>query len=184
MSAARMASMLGGGYVNYFSLDQRSYKVIPQVAAALSAQHRPVAQLLRRQRQRAYRCRCRRSRRSRPRRCRNCSNHFQQLNSATIQGVAVPGVAQADALGYLKDLAAQTLPQGLHDRLWRPVAAIRPGIQSGFIVTFGFALVIIFLSLARAVRKFPRSLHHSDLGADVDRRRADLRQRSASAAPR
>ena len=26
-----MASMLGGGYVNYFSLDQRSYKVIPQV---------------------------------------------------------------------------------------------------------------------------------------------------------
>ncbi|HEY6833632.1 MAG TPA: efflux RND transporter permease subunit, partial [Pseudolabrys sp.] len=28
---AAMAWMLGGGYVNYFSLDQRSYKVIPQV---------------------------------------------------------------------------------------------------------------------------------------------------------
>ncbi len=26
-----MASMLGGGYVNYFGLDGRSYKVIPQV---------------------------------------------------------------------------------------------------------------------------------------------------------
>ena len=28
---AAMAGMLGGGYVNYFSLDGRSYKVIPQV---------------------------------------------------------------------------------------------------------------------------------------------------------
>jgi multidrug efflux pump len=26
-----LASMLGGGYVNYFSLAGRSYKVIPQV---------------------------------------------------------------------------------------------------------------------------------------------------------
>ena len=35
-------------------------------------------------------------------------NHFQQLNSATIQGVAAPGVAQADALNFLKNLSAQT----------------------------------------------------------------------------
>ena len=26
-----LASMLGGGYTNYFDLDGRSYKVIPQV---------------------------------------------------------------------------------------------------------------------------------------------------------
>src|SRR6201999_4547008 len=38
-------------------------------------------------------------------------NHFQQLNSATIQGVAMPGVAQGDALAYLQDLAAKTLPR-------------------------------------------------------------------------
>ena len=31
MSAAALAAMLGGGYVNYFGLDGRSYKVIPQV---------------------------------------------------------------------------------------------------------------------------------------------------------
>ena len=31
MSAARWRRMLGGGYVNYFGLDGRSYKVIPQV---------------------------------------------------------------------------------------------------------------------------------------------------------
>ena len=29
-----MGSLLGGGYVNYFSLSSRSYKVIPQVAAS------------------------------------------------------------------------------------------------------------------------------------------------------
>ena len=28
-----LASMLGGGYINYFSLDGRSYKVIPQVSS-------------------------------------------------------------------------------------------------------------------------------------------------------
>ena len=28
---AALGAMLGGGYVNYFSLDRRSYKVIPQV---------------------------------------------------------------------------------------------------------------------------------------------------------
>ena len=31
MSAPRLAEALGGGYVNYFSLAGRSYKVIPQV---------------------------------------------------------------------------------------------------------------------------------------------------------
>ena len=39
-------------------------------------------------------------------------NHFQQLNSATIQGVAAPGVAQGDVLKYLQDLAERSLPQG------------------------------------------------------------------------
>jgi len=29
-----LASMLGGGYVNYFGLDGRSYKVIPQCSNA------------------------------------------------------------------------------------------------------------------------------------------------------
>ena len=31
MLALLLASMLGGGYVNYFSMSGRSYKVIPQV---------------------------------------------------------------------------------------------------------------------------------------------------------
>ena len=35
--------------------------------------------------------------------------HFQQLNSATLSGVAALGVSQAQALNYLRDLAARTL---------------------------------------------------------------------------
>ncbi|MCC6778879.1 MAG: efflux RND transporter permease subunit [Hyphomicrobiales bacterium] len=35
-----------------------------------------------------------------------------RLNSATIQGVAAPGVAQSQALDFLRDLAARTLPRG------------------------------------------------------------------------
>ena len=60
----------------------------------------------------AFRCRCRRSRTITTKTVPETLNHFQQLNSATIQGVAAPGVAQADALDFLSDLAARTLPQG------------------------------------------------------------------------
>jgi multidrug efflux pump len=73
-------------------------------------------------------------------------NHFQQLNSATIQqGVAAPGIAQADALDFL--------PQGYtvdYGRLSRQYIQE----SSGFLLTFGFALIIIFLSLAALFESF------------------------------
>lgn len=147
-----LTSMLGGGYVNYFSLDQRSYKVIPQVERASRAN---VQQLLN-----YY--------------VANVDgipiplstfatietetipqsiNHFQQLNSATIQGVAAPGVAQADALEFLQNLAARVLPQGYSVDYG---GLSRQFVQesSGFLVTFGFALIIIFLALAALFESF------------------------------
>ena len=147
-----LASMLGGGYVNYFGLDGRSYKVIPQVqqrsrlnadqllnyyiraADGTSVPLSTVARIT-------------------TKTIPESLNHFQQLNSATIQGVAVPGVAQADALGYLKDLAARTLPQGYTIDYGGPS---RQYIQEsgGFVVTFAFALIIIFLSLAALFESF------------------------------
>ena len=93
-----LASMLGGGYVNYFSMSGRSYKVIPQVQQRFRLNAR---QLL------DYHIRAgdgslvplstiaKLSTKTVP----ESLNHFQQLNSATIQGVAMPGVAQGDALG-------------------------------------------------------------------------------------
>jgi multidrug efflux pump len=80
-------------------------------------------------------------------------NHFQQLNSATIQGVAMPGVAQGDALAYLQDLAARKLP---HDYSIDYGGLSRQYMQetSGFATTFGFALIIIFLALAALFESF------------------------------
>ena len=80
-------------------------------------------------------------------------NHFQQLNSAQIDGVAMPGVAQGDALKFLQDLAARTLPAGYTVDYG---GLSRQYVQetSGFIATFGFALIIIFLALAALFESF------------------------------
>ncbi len=147
-----LAAMLGGGYVNYFSISGRSYKVIPQVQQRyrLNAQQllnyyirtadgslvplSTIASL-------------------KTTTVPESLNHFQQLNSATIQGVAMPGVAQGDALGFLQDLARRTLPQGYSIDYG---GLSRQYIQesSGFVTTFGFALIIIFLALAALFESF------------------------------
>jgi multidrug efflux pump len=147
-----MASMLGGGYVNYFSLDGRSYKVIPQVQQRSRLN---TDQLLN------YYIRtadgapiplstvAKITTKTIP----ESLNHFQQLNAATISGVAFPSVTQGQALAYLQDLAARTLPQGYSIDYAGPS---RQYVQesSGFLTTFGFALIIIFLSLAALFESF------------------------------
>jgi multidrug efflux pump len=147
-----LAAMLGGGYVNYFSLAGRSYKVIPQVqqrsrlntrqlldynirtASGVAVPLSTVATIA-------------------TKTVPESLNHFQQLNSATIQGVAMPGVAAGDALAFLKDLAVRTLPQGYaidYGGLSRQYVQE----SSGFVTTFGFALIIIFLALAALFESF------------------------------
>jgi multidrug efflux pump len=149
---ASMGTMLGGAYVNYFGLAGRSYKVIPQVqqryrlntqqllnynirtAGGVAVPLSTVASIT-------------------TKTVPESLNHFQQLNSATIQGVAMPFVADGDAVEYLKDLAARTLPQGYSIDYG---GQSRQYVQesSGFALTFGFALIIIFLSLAALFESF------------------------------
>ncbi len=147
-----LSSLLGGGYVNYFSISGRSYKVIPQVqqrfrlnadqllnyyirtadgslvplSTVASVSTKTVPESL---------------------------NHFQQLNSATIQGVTMPGVAQGTALQYLQDLAARSLPEGYTVDY---AGLSRQYIQEsgGFIVTISFAVIMIFLVLAALFESF------------------------------
>jgi multidrug efflux pump len=141
-----LSALLGGGFVNYFSMSGRSYKVIPQVQQRYRLNPQ---QLL------DYYIRTADgtlvplstiatvSTKTVP----ESLNHFQQLNSAQIVGVAMPGVAQGDALKFLQDLAARTLPAGYtvdYGGLSRQYVQE----SSGFIATFGFALIIIFLALA------------------------------------
>ena len=68
---AALSSMLGGGYVNYFGLDGRSYKVIPQVQQRFRLNPDQIAELLRRAPRTAARCRCPPSPPSRRRPSRN-----------------------------------------------------------------------------------------------------------------
>jgi multidrug efflux pump len=147
-----LGGLLGGAYTNYFSLGSRSYKVISQVQqrsrltidqvlqyqiATINGQPIPVSAVAK----------------VRLETVPQTINHFQQQNSATIQGVPALGVSQADALQALQELAARTLPS---DVLIDYAGPLRQYVQesSGFLVTFGLALIIIFLSLAALFESF------------------------------
>jgi multidrug efflux pump len=80
-------------------------------------------------------------------------NHFQQLNSATLSGVMAPGVSLDDALKFLQNLAARTLPQGYsvdYGGQGRQFVVESGGIMA----TFAFAIIIVFLALAALFESF------------------------------
>jgi multidrug efflux pump len=149
---AALAEALGGGYVNYFSLDGRSYKVIPQVqrvsrlnvaqlnnyyVTSINGVNVPLSSIATIQNTVIP----------------ESINHFQQQNSATLQGVAAPGVSQALALQTLQQLAAKILPPGYHVDYG---GQMRQFVQqsSSFILTFAFAVIIIFLALSALFNSF------------------------------
>ena len=149
---ASLGSLLGGGYVNYFSMQTRSYKVIPQVErisrlnpdqlldypiATINSIPVPLSTIATIRRETVP----------------ETLNHFQQLNAATLAGVPAPGVSQAEALNYLRDLAARTLPQGYsvdYGGQLRQYLAESGGVMA----TFGFAIIIVFLALAALFESF------------------------------
>jgi multidrug efflux pump len=147
-----LSSMLGGGYVNYFSMDGRSYKVIPQVQQAFRLNAEQLE---------GYYIRTAKGNavplssvaHITTRTVPETLNHFQQLNSATISGVPFPGVTVGEALNYLKQLAATNLPQGYVQDYAGPS---RQFVQesSALVVTFFFALIIIFLALSAQFESF------------------------------
>lgn len=147
-----LSAMLGGGYVNYFELEGRSYKVIPQVAQRFrlnteqlkhyylrtaSGQMVPLSTVAHLKTS------------TEP----ETINHFQQQNMATIQGVAFPTISQGQALESLKTLAQQTLPAGYGFDYSGPS---RQFVQEsgGLLLTFFFAIVIIYLALAAQFESF------------------------------
>jgi multidrug efflux pump len=147
-----LSAMLGGGYVNFFELDGRSYKVIPQVEQRFRLN---AAQL------KSYYVRTSSgamvplstvvhlTTTVQP----ETINHFQQLNSATIQGVPMPFVAQGEALDGLKKLAQETLPAGYGFDYAGPSRQFEQE-SGGLVLTFAFALIIIFLALAAQFESF------------------------------
>jgi multidrug efflux pump len=145
-----MAAMLGGGYVNYFSLDGRSYKVIPQV---LQKYRLNTDQLL------DYHIRTANGgsvplstiARITTKTVPESLNHFQQVNSATLQGVSA--LPQGDAVKVMQGIAAKILPTGYTIDYG---GETRQYVQesNGLVMTFVFALIIIFLALAAQFESF------------------------------
>ncbi len=147
-----LGSMLGGGYVNYFSLAGRSYEVIPQVmqrdrlnAAQLQDYYitTPEGETVPLSTVTSLKTTV----------VPESLNHFQQLNSATISGVTAPGVTQGQAIETLKKIASEVLPQNYSIDY---AGQSRQYVQesSALLVTFVFSLIIIFLSLAALFESF------------------------------
>ena len=141
-----LSTMLGGGYVNWFNLEGRSYKVIPQVERPFRLDHEmlndyylrsasgamiPMSTLV------TFKKSVEPSSRT----------QFQQLNSVTLQGMPFPGVTLGDALDYLKQAANQILPSGFtYDFLDESRQYEQQG--SALILTFFMSILVIYLVLA------------------------------------
>ncbi len=145
-----LGAALGGGYVNYFSISGRSYKVIPQVLQVDRLNPDQVLDYY----------------------IRTPSgsvipastvasivtsvvpesiNHFQQLNSVTIGGVSP--AAQGDVLAFLRQAVADVAPSGYAIDY---AGQSRQFVQEsgGFVVTLMFAVIIVFLALAAQFESF------------------------------
>jgi len=145
-----MAAALGGGYVNYFSISGRSYKVIPQVqqvdrlnpdnvldfyiktpggdmipastVASIKYSVQPES-----------------------------ITRFQQLNSATISGVT--GSSQGDIQQYLREALREVAPSG-YTADFSGESRQYAAESGGFLVTMLFAVIIVFLALAAQFESF------------------------------
>jgi multidrug efflux pump len=149
---ADLGTMLGGAYVNRFSIEGRSYKVIPQLerASRLNAdqlkdlyvtgpggklvQLSTFATLLNTTEPRTL-------------------NRFQQLNSARIQGVIPPNITLDQALKALEAEAAKILPKGYSIDYAGEGRQLRVE-GNKLLLTLAFSGVLIFLVLAAQFESF------------------------------
>lgn len=149
---AALSVLLSGGYVNYFDFDGRSYKVIPQVqqkfrlntnqllnyfintSNGTSVPLSTVAKI-------------------ETKTIPESLNHFQQINAATISGVASPGVSMGEALAAMKGIAEGSLPES-YSVDFGGLSRQQEQESGGFAAMFGLALIIAFLVLAALFNSF------------------------------
>jgi multidrug efflux pump len=151
-AGADLSTLLGGNYVNRFSIQGRSYKVIPQVKRA--------SRLTPDQLERVYVkgskdqlvplstfATLRTS--TEPRELKK----FQQLNAVRIQGVIPPPVSLDQALTFLEDEAREILPKGFTVDYAGESRQLRTE-GSKFLGTFLLSAVLIYLVLAAQFESF------------------------------
>jgi multidrug efflux pump len=147
--AAALGSALGGGYVNYFTIDGRAYQVIPQVLQTsrlnpsdvlnlyipTSAGPITVGTIAHLENSVVP----------------QAISHFQQLNSATISGVAAG--SQGATLEYLRNTLQEVAPTGFSADY---AGQSRQYTQEsgGFLITMMLSVIIVFLALSALFESF------------------------------
>ena len=147
-----LSAALGGNYVNRFSMDGRSYKVIPQISRTyrlnpdqLNTLHvsgpngsliplNLIASLVDSIEPRSL-------------------NRFQQLNAIKLSGITTRTVETA--LSFLEEQADAILPRGyVVDYTGESRQLRKEGGNSKFLQTFALAIIVVFLVLAAQFNSF------------------------------
>ena len=154
--AADMSAMLAGGYSNLFSMQNRSYRVIPQVqrkdrlnASDLENYYTrtrdgkliPLSTIVTLKES------------AQP----QSLKRFQQLNAVSIMFAPRPGVSKGEALAILDQAAKEVLPQGYSVDY---AGESRQFKQEGaaMLMTLALALIVIFLVLSAQFESFRDAL--------------------------
>lgn len=147
---ADISALMGGGYVNRFNMEGRSYKVIPQVkrmnrlnpeqlrsmyVTGPDGKLVPLEMVAKIENSTVPRS----------------LNRFQQLNAVMISGVAIRPLDQA--LGFLETEAAKILPKGFILDYTGESRQLRTE-GNKFLAAFSLAVVLIFLVLAAQFNSF------------------------------
>jgi len=144
--SSTLSVLVGGNYVNRFNLNGRSYEVIPQVPRADrltpesltnyyvtsgSGAQIPLSTVVSVETA------------VEP----NALNKYNQLPSATFSAVPMPGVSMGQVVDFLEEQARTQLPAGFnHAYLSESRQFVTEGSQ--LMITFAFALIVIYLVLA------------------------------------
>lgn len=147
-----LATLLGENYVNRFSREGQSYLVIPQVPRKFRLNPDdinnyyvqttnnisvPLSTVIN----------------MKVTVIPNQLNQFQQLNSATLQGIMLPGKSIPEGLAYFREQAKNIFPTGVtYDYAGQSRQVIKEG--SALMYTFFFAMIIIYLVLSAQFESF------------------------------
>jgi len=151
-AGADLSTMLGGNFVNRFSIQGRSYKVIPQVRRMDRLTPEQLSQIYVKgsaDKLVPLSTFATLKTTTEPR----SLNKFQQLNAVRIQGVIPPNVPLDKALTFLEDQAKQILPQGFTVDYAGESRQLRVE-GSKFLGTFLLSAILIYLVLAAQFESF------------------------------
>ncbi|MDQ6893846.1 MAG: efflux RND transporter permease subunit [Acidobacteriota bacterium] len=147
-----LSTLLGGNYVNRFSVQGRSYKVIPQVKRSERLTPDQLSQIYVRgsnDKLVPLSTFATLKTTTQPRELKR----FQQLNAVRIQGVIPPGVSLVTALSYLETEAKKILPEGFTIDYAGESRQVRT--EGGkFLGTFLLSAILIYLVLAAQFESF------------------------------